>query len=261
MVGDFTGFKAYIFDFDGVIWWGDKLIEGADDTIKALRGAGKKILFVTNNSTKSRREYVKKLGGLGISADESEVVTSGSATAQYLLEKYGPSRVYAIGVEGLTSELMLAGHTLTEEKPGFVVVGHDTGFTYEKLKKAFEHVYYGKAELIAANDDPFAPREGGMAPVAGGIVKAIEYASGVEAFVVGKPNKPIMELCLSILGTSARETLMVGDYLHTDIQAGKNMQMPAALVLSGVSSEKDVEETGITPDFILQDITELMSRL
>jgi len=257
MVGDFSGFEGFVFDFDGVVWLGDNLIEGARDTIESLRRAGKKVAFATNNASKSRKAYAEKLRSLGIHADHWEIETSASAAAKVIKDRGGASKVYAVGMDGLTFELMMAGHTLSDKKPDYVVSAHDETFTYDKLKTAFECIHYAGAKYIAANPDKVGPRDGKLVPASGCIMAAIEYATGVKAEVVGKPEKQIMEAALKSMDLQASQVLVVGDTLDYDIMAGKNAGAKTALVLTGVDSRESAEEKGIQPDFIIDGIKDL----
>lgn len=251
-------FQGFIFDLDGVIWSGETLINGVDEAIKKLRKQGKTILFLTNNASKSRREYAEKLSGFGINASVSEIVTSGHVTAEYLKKKYGGSKIFVVGMNGLREELKLSGHSIVLEDPDFVVVGMDESFTYEKLNKAFELIHYGNARLIAANDDRVAVRGEKLVPVAGSILASIEHATGVKALVCGKPYEPMIDFILGKVGLPKNKVLMVGDNLETDIAFGQQAGVKTALVLTGMHSRADARKSKVKPDYILNNTGELL---
>ncbi|XP_043724663.1 phosphoglycolate phosphatase 1A, chloroplastic-like isoform X2 [Telopea speciosissima] len=148
--------ETFIFDCDGVIWKGDSLIDGVPETLDMLRSRGKRLVFVTNNSTKSRKQYGKKFETLGLSVSEEEIFASSFAAAAYLKSINFPKdkKVYVIGEDGILKELELAGFQYLggpadgekkiELKPGFlmehdknvgaVVVGFDRYFNYFKIQ-------------------------------------------------------------------------------------------------------------------------------
>jgi len=254
-------FKAFIFDLDGCVYRGSIPIPGAADTIAHLRKFGKKILFLTNNATRTPEQYVEKLKGMKIDADVDDVLTSGTATAVFLRKKYGKVRVLPVGGQGLVQELEKIGHkvvhTYEMKKVGFVVACLDSRFTYKKLDLACQAIFSG-ARFVATNVDPTIPVEGGFKPGAGAIVAAISAATGAEPEIVGKPFTHIIKIALDRLETAANETVFVGDRLDTDIQAGKEVGGFTILVLSGSTKREaagKVDDPKKKPDLILPDIS------
>ena len=256
--------KAYILDLDGVIYRGSEVIAGASDAVNRLLD-GARVVFLTNNSTKSRCAVAAKLNASGIRCREGDVITAGYAAAVYLRNRYGARKIYPIGEAGLIRELTEQGHEIdegedvdanTNANADFVVVGLDRDFTYEKLRTGLWNLMNG-AELIATNTDPLLPVEHGFLPGAGAIVSALETASGRPAFVVGKPNPPMMDIVLGHLRIPAHECTLVGDRLDTDILAGTRCGMNTVLVLSGVETEESVRQSDIKPDIVIGSIAEL----
>jgi len=255
------GFRAFIFDLDGCIYRGNIPIPGAADTIAHLRKLGKKILFLTNNATRTPEQYVEKLKGMKVDADVDDVLTSATATAIFLSKKYGKVSVFPVGGRGLIQELEKIGHTTVDaheiEKAEFVVACLDPEFTYEKLDLACQAIFSG-AKLVATNIDQTIPVEEGFKPGAGAIVAAISAATGAEPEVVGKPFRHIIKIALERLGTVASETVFVGDRLDTDIQAGKDVGGFTILVLSGSTKRETAEKVDNPkqkPDLILADVS------
>jgi len=253
-------FKAFIFDLDGCIYRGDRPVEGAVDVIDTLRAKEKKVLFLTNNSTKTPREYTNKLRRMGIEASTQEIMTSSLATAIYMrrLERGG---CYVIGEEALESALSGEGFTLLDEaeakRARYLVCGLDFGLTYEKLVAACFAIQ-GGAKFIATNADPSLPVEGGFMPGAGAIISAIVEATGVKPIVVGKPSKKIMDIALKRLGVSREEAAIIGDCLYTDLAAGKRAGIYTILVLTGATSKDDLMESRQQPDLILESVADLL---
>lgn len=254
---------AFIIDLDGCIYRGDKAIGGAAEAVDAIRAKGKRLLFLTNNSTKTPSEYSKKLSSFGIMADRREFLTSSIATAQYL-KKLGTGRCYVIGQDGLLSALEEGGFKLLDEthssEADYVVCGLDMGLTYAKISAACFAIQAG-AKFIATNPDPNLPVEGGYLPGAGSIMKAIQTATGRKPIIIGKPSRIIMDIALEILKCPPRRAMIVGDTLKMDILAGKKAGILTALVLTGSTTIMQVKRSKIKPDFIWEGIHELCNFL
>jgi len=270
--------KAYILDLDGVIFRGSEVIAGAPDAVNRLRKSAR-VVFLTNNSTQSRDAVSARLNASGIRCREGDVITAGYAAAVYIRKRYGAQKIYPIGEAGLIRELKAEGHEIypgedrdrdcgrggvegscegsdNDTVADFVVVGLDRDFTYEKLRIGLQNILAG-AGLIATNTDPLLPVESGFLPGAGAIVRALETASGRSAFVIGKPNPPMMDAVIDHLGLPAQECTLVGDRLETDILAGSRYGMKTVLVLSGVETEESVRQSRIKPDAVIGSIVEL----
>jgi HAD superfamily hydrolase (TIGR01457 family) len=257
-------YKAFIFDLDGCIYRGNKLIEGAAETIWLLRQLGKKILFLTNNATKTPEAYAEKLQRMKIQVSPQEVLTSGTATAIFLRMKFGKTTVLPIGGDSLVQELRRQGHKIVELNsrvlPRFVVTCLDYDFNYEKMRIAVNAILSG-ARFIATNTDPNVPVEKGFEPGAGAIVSAISTASGVKPIVIGKPSEHMMRMALQVLAVRGKESVTVGDRIDTDIAAGKKIGALTVLVLSGYSKRSHVESSRLKPDLILSNVAELQHYL
>ena len=253
-------YVAFIFDLDGCIYRGNTVIPGAAEKIEELRKLGKKVLFLTNNATKTPKEYVDKLTGMGIDTNPKEILTSATATALYLAKNFGKASIFPVGERGLIVELQRAGHRIIDvNKLGeaeFVVACLDFSFTYAKMKAACQAIFAG-AKFVATNTDPNVPVEGGYMPGAGAIVSAISTATGVKPLVIGKPSRHIVEIALERLGVRASQTVIVGDRLDTDVQSGKMVGAFTILVLSGATSLEKAKETKLKPDLILPSISHI----
>jgi 4-nitrophenyl phosphatase len=260
--------RHFMLDLDGVVYRGDQPIPDARLAINALERDGKKILYLTNNSTLSRGQYAKKLRSFGIVAEPEQIVTSGFATARLLQSRRRKLRIFAIGEEGLAEELRLAGLTLIDEespeRADAVVVGLDRGFNYRKLAQAMRAVREG-AEFIATNPDTTLPTPGGLSPGVGAILSAIEACSErAPSVVVGKPNGYIVEVALEISGASRDSTAVVGDRLDTDIVAGNRCGLFTILVLTGVTKRSELTKMRTdleSPDLVVENLSELVRKV
>ncbi|WP_048055931.1 HAD-IIA family hydrolase [Pyrococcus sp. ST04] len=256
-----------IFDMDGVLYRGNKPIEGARELVELLKSSGVPFLFLTNNSTKTPRMYREKLERMGIDVSEERIVTSGLATRLYMEKHFPPGEIFVIGGEGLVEEMERLGWGVVgvdEARSGrwrdvkYVVVGLDPGLTYEKLKYGTLAIRNG-AKFIGTNPDTTFPGEEGIYPGAGSILAALKAATDVEPMIIGKPNEPMFEIVKDKIGEE--ELWMVGDRLDTDIAFAKRFGMKAVMVLTGVHSLDDVEKIGIKPDLVLPSVKELIEYL
>lgn len=251
-----TAYKGYLLDLDGTIYRGGEAVPGAAAFISYLKERHIPYLYLTNNASASPEHVAERLCAMGIEAAPADVYTSSMATATYLREQASPgAKVYMIGEDGLREQLMASGFVLTDESPDYVVVGIDRAFTYEKLAAAARAVRAG-AVLIATNADAALPTEKGLYPGNGSLVAAVSVASATKPIVIGKPQPIIVQYALERLGTKAAETLIVGDNLYTDIEAGANSGLDSLLVLTGYSTRAEAEIHPARPTHIAEDLTQ-----
>ena len=207
--------KGLLVDLDGTLHVGDEPVEGAREAIERLLAAGLAIRYVTNTTRKPRREVVTLLNQMGFPAHEEHVFTPAAAAAATLRGR----KVHALVAEPLREDL--SGLTLTYRQPDYVLVGDlGTGFTYERLDVAFGKLMEG-AELVALQKNRYWQKESGPSLDAGPFVAALEYASGKEATVVGKPERAFFEAALHELGLETGEVAMVGDDAEADVAGAK----------------------------------------
>jgi 4-nitrophenyl phosphatase len=253
--------NGLILDMDGVLWRGSEPMPGLRAFFETLGRLGIPFALATNNSTRSTGQYVEKLAAFGIAVEPDQIVTSAYATADYLLEEAGPGvGVYMVGEEGLRAALTSRGFRLIEDGAQYVVAGMDRGINYEKLVTAMELIGAG-ARFIGTNPDRTFPTPEGLRPGAGTVLAAIAAASGVEPVIIGKPEPPMIQQALRVLGTATERTAIVGDRLETDILAGKKGGIRTILVLSGVAQREHLAESEIQPDWVVEDIRALAAVL
>ncbi|KAI5671282.1 hypothetical protein M9H77_11646 [Catharanthus roseus] len=274
---------AFLFDCDGVIWKGDVLIHGVPDTIDMLRSMGKNLVFVTNNSTKSRRAYAKKFQTLGISVREDEIFSSSFAAAMFLKVNNFPTekKVYVIGEQGILDELESAGYTGLggpedgrktieweqnnlfdhDKNVGAVVVGLDRHINYYKLQYATLCIRENPGCLFIATNLDAVGHMSVMQewPGAGCMVAAIRGSTEKEPVVVGKPSTFLMDFLLEKFDIPTSRMCMVGDRLDTDILFGQNAGCKTLLVLSGVTTLSTLEDTAnhIQPDYYTSQMPDM----
>ena len=246
--------KAIVFDLDGVVYLGARGIPGVASEIARLQ---KKmpVLFLTNNATKSRIEYVRHLAAYKIGARAEDVMTASYGCARYVEEKYGKGmRVCLVGEQGFRDELEgQAGAVIAGRNARIVVCGLDRHITYEKLDGALRNLNAGAA-FILANNDPTIPREHGASPGSGAIAAALICASGRKPdAVIGKPSVYLIRKLLRMHNIKARDAVFVGDRLEIDIRMANAMGMKSVLVLTGVAKRGDATRAPLSdkPSLVL----------
>ncbi|EFJ42912.1 hypothetical protein VOLCADRAFT_107008 [Volvox carteri f. nagariensis] len=275
--------ECFIFDCDGVIWLGDKVIDGVPETLDMLRGMGKKVFFVTNNSTKSRAGYMSKFQSLGLDVKAEEIYSSSYAAAAYLESINFQKKVYVIGETGILEELDMKGirHlggpsdadkrvTLRsgefmehDHDVGAVVVGFDRYINYYKIQYATLCIRENPGCLfIATNRDAVTHLTDAQEWAGNGsMVGAIVGSTKREPTVVGKPSDFMLKNISASLGLRPDQICMVGDRLDTDIMFGKNGGLTTSLVLSGVTTEEVLNspENKVIPDYVLSKLPDLLT--
>ncbi|KAJ2921888.1 hypothetical protein H1R20_g15205, partial [Candolleomyces eurysporus] len=277
-------YDTWLFDCDGVLWRGDNLIEGVTDVLDMLRRRNKKVVFVTNNATKSRRSYKAKFDQLGVVAHVDEVYGSAYAAAVYVSSVINlpkTKKAYVIGMAGLEEELRNEGiqvlggtdpadNTLEPFDLGTfkrdpdvaaVICGLDTQINYTKLSKAFQYLQHDPAcHFIATNEDSTYPSAHGLLPGAGSVSAPLRYALNKNPVCTGKPSSTMLDCIKAKIQFDPKRTLMIGDRLNTDIQFGQNGGLATLLVLTGVTLESDItgpNASSVVPDFVTQTLGDL----
>ena len=229
----------FLFDLDGVFYKGkeSRVSLGGARVIETLRSKGKRFFVLTNDSTDTIETIRSRLAGFGIRVKTDEILTSAFLTAEYLRSKHGRVTYYLVGEAGLEAEMRRLGHTRTEgEKADFVVVGLDRGLSYDKLDHAARLVR-GGAAIIATHAARLYMYRTGPAVATGPIVRALEYATGKRATVIGKPSRLMFRMALRRARCRSRDAVMVGDQVETDIAGAARAGIDAVLVTSGIDQE------------------------
>jgi phosphoglycolate/pyridoxal phosphate phosphatase family enzyme len=253
-------YRGWLFDLDGTVYVGERLLPGAADLIAALRGDGRRVAFLSNKPLETRADYARKLTRLGVAADPDEVINSSFVLARHLRGIDPGAPVYVIGEPPMLAEMRAHGFEVRDDaRVRWVVIAFDRTFTYAKLDTALQAVK-GGARLIATNPDRTCPVEGGEIPDCAGMIAAVEAVTDrrVEA-IVGKPSPIILEVALAALGVPAEESVMVGDRIETDIVLGKRSGLATILVLSGVTRADDPRITALAPDHVVRSVADLLA--
>lgn len=250
-------FKAFFFDLDGTIYLEDQIFDGVLELINRLKKQDKKFYFLSNNSSKSTEDYLKKLKKMGLEISRENIILSQHPTVAYLKE-HGFKKIFLMGTQSLKKEFRKEGFLLTEEDPEILVLAFDQELTYDRLVRATRFLLQG-IPYIATHPDDRCPTKDGYIPDAGGIAALLFKAAERMPKVFGKPNKEMILFKLEQLNIETDEALMVGDRLYTDIKMGKNAGISTCCVLSGETTLEMIKNSEIQPEFIIDGIWELIN--
>ena len=251
---------ALVFDLDGVVNRREIVIPGAKEAIEQVRRSGLRVIFATNNATRSPESLAKKLGHMGIDAAPEEFVTSTGVLLEEI-ERRGWSgrRAFLIGTEGVRAALTEYGLEVLEGDEGkraeIVITSGDPDFTYDKLRTAGFALHAG-AEFLATNADATFPSPEGLWPGAGSLLAAVETVAGRRAEVMGKPHPPMMQAIARRL-TGCKQIGLVGDQPATDLDGARAMGWRTILVLSGVTDATAAALLDPAPDHIFDSLADL----
>jgi HAD superfamily hydrolase (TIGR01450 family) len=252
--------KLFLFDMDGTLYLGDRLFGFTTALLRRIRETGGRYLFMTNNSSKSVEDYIRKLGKLGIAADREDFITSAQATAWYLLRHHADKPLYVCGTASFKEELRRAGLTVTEDADSAecIVMGFDTELTFQKLHDV-SYLLLTRPDLpyIATNPDLVCPTEFGSVPDCGSVCGMIFNATGKKPIVIGKPSPLMPELAMDKLGISKEQTCVVGDRIYTDVKSGLNAGCVGILVMSGETTYEILEQSPEKPHLVLESAAEI----
>lgn len=271
----FENIHGLIIDMDGVLWHGKTPMPGLETFFATLRATRLPFVLATNNASLTRQQYLDKLASMGVEATPAEVLTSSMATARYLRETLLPEkkRAFVIGEAGLREPLIEQGFELTElyqldqsadsqqnVAADIVVSGLDRTLSWDKLATASILLNNG-ADFVATNADTSLPTEHGEVMGNGGVLAALKAVTGREPTVIGKPQPILYQQALEILGTQVETTVAIGDRLDTDILGAVNAGMRSLMVLTGVSSEQDIDAVDYAPTWVMKDIDAVSAML
>ena len=252
---------AVFLDLDGTIYLGGELIEGALDFLARCDEKGVKRYFLSNNSSRSVKQYVKKLQAFGIPAEEEDVLLS----THDLLSWLGANNItktWLIGTEGMREMLEEKGIETESEEPQYVVLGYDTEISYNKISQASIFMHAG-VPLVASHQDMVCPSPDGGLPDVGAYLAMLKVTTGVDPeHISGKPNAGMILHKIEALGLDPARCAMVGDRLYTDLAMATRAGCVGVLVLSGEATMDDVNEleegAEQQPTVIVKSVDELL---
>ncbi|ASD23392.1 MULTISPECIES: HAD-IIA family hydrolase [Cryobacterium] len=250
--------ECWLTDMDGVLVHENQALPGAAELLQQWTDAGTPFLVLTNNSIFTPRDLSARLRSSGLNVPEERIWTSALATADFLKQQSPGGTAFVIGEVGLTTALHEAGFIMTETNPDYVVVGETRNYSFEAITKAIRLLLKG-ARFIVTNPDATGPSAEGPMPATGAIAALITKATGMEPYVVGKPNPMMFRSAMNRIGAHSENTGMIGDRMDTDIVAGIEAGLHTVLVLTGISDPAEIARYPFRPDEILDGVHQLLA--
>jgi len=250
--------KHVVFmDLDGTVYLGEKLITGADLFLDYLKENGIHHYFLSNNSSRSKAAYVKKLSRLGIQTDVDHILLSTDGVIEYLLGQ-GIKDVYVVGTQSMKDMFQEAGIQVTSSNPVYVVLGYDTELTYEKLRISALFLQ-NNVPLIATHPDLVCPTPEGPVPDVGAMLALFDKATGVKPErIFGKPNPEMITHVFKRHNVGPEDAVMIGDRIYTDMELANRVPCDFILVLSGEAKRSDLQNLSYAPALVVNTIGEII---
>jgi len=252
--------NGYLIDMDGVIFKGSKLLPGAVEFIEQLKRLNAPFLFLTNNSERTPKDLVSKLGHSGLKVSWKHFYTAAHCTADFLTRQKPVCSAFVIGEGGLLIALQEAGIAFDSIKPDFVVVGEGRSVNFELMEKAVRLIVNGSC-LVATNPDTWCPTDSGPRPGTGALAALLESATNKRAYYLGKPNPFMFLTARHRLGLRTQQTIMIGDTMETDIRGAIEIGIQAYLVLTGSTRREELINYAYQPTRVLESVQELAAEL
>ena len=254
-------YNSFIFDLDGTIYRGESIIPGADKTINHIKYLDKKVLFISNKTTGTVKDYYIFLKNFGLNVEEDEIINSTIVVKNYLLDNHPAKKFFAIGEQVFVDELVSAGLQYSEEpmKIDVLLITLDRTLNYEKLEIAAKALENG-ARFFAANIDDTCPVDGGEVLDAGSTISALEKRTHKKLELhFGKPSDFMIKEIKNRLNGNLSDTLLLGDRIETDIAMGNKLGVDTALVSTGVKLYTN-GNSEIKPTYYLNSVFDLIKK-
>ncbi len=258
MAVDLARIRHVVLDMDGTIYCGEQLFDCTLPFLDLLKRLGTTYTFLTNNTSRSKKDYIAKLEKRGIPATADQMYTAADSTISYLREQLPQvKRIAILGTSSLSAQFAEEGFTDDWETPEAVVVGFDTDLTYARLCKTAYFVQQG-LPFLATHPDLICPTDEPTVLVdCGAICTCLTAVTGRTPVVLGKPEPSLLlDICRKA-HVNPEEAMMVGDRIYTDVAMGRRAGVPAVLVLSGEATREDAAACPLPPNLIVTDIGEL----
>jgi NagD protein len=256
-MADRSNITSWLTDMDGVLVHEGHVLPGAAELIAKWQAEGTPFLVLTNNSIYTPRDLSARLVAGGLMVPEDRIWTSALATAAFLDKQMPKGSAFVIGETGLTQALHDIGYVQTDTNPDYVVLGETRNFNFENLTKAIRLIN-GGARFIATNPDATGPSAEGPLPATGSVAALITKATGMEPYIVGKPNPMMFRSAMRKIGAHSESTGMIGDRMDTDVVAGIEAGLHTVLVLTGISDDAEIKKYPFRPTEILNSVADLV---
>lgn len=253
----FSDKKIAFLDMDGTIYLGDLLIQGAREFLDALEEESIMHYFLTNNSSRSKEDYIRKLEKLGIEAKKDDLILSTDGVINFLQQR-NVRQVYAVGTKSMKEMFRQAGIETDSPIPRYIILGFDTELDYKKIKTA-SLLMQKEVEMIATHCDLVCPTPEGPIPDVGSMLALFETATQKKvARVFGKPHPEMVEFILNKHNVNPQEVIIIGDRIYTDMEMARQVGCDFVLVLSGETRTGDVQNLKNPPALVVETIGRLV---
>ncbi|MBS3818910.1 HAD-IIA family hydrolase [bacterium] len=252
--------KLFFLDLDGTVYIGNQLISGAKKFINLLSSFGIHYYFLSNNSSRSKFDYVKKLSHLGINVPTDRIILSTDGVLDFLINR-NIKETYVVGTRSMIDMFEKAGINSDSPSPQYIVLGFDTELVYEKLRKAALFLQKD-VPLLATHPDLVCPTPEGPIPDTGSMLALFEKATEKKASkIFGKPNIEMVQHVIQKYGVTPQEIAMIGDRIYTDMELANRLKSDFFLVLSGETSAEEAARLKKKPALIAKNIGEIAEKL
>jgi len=250
--------KIIFLDLDGTIYLGDQLIKGAQQFLSHLDSLGIHYYFLSNNSSRSKLDYVKKLSRLGIHTKRERIILSTDGVIDFLLRNHIKD-TYIVGTNSMVEMFIDAGIDPDSSSPKYVVLGFDTELVYEKLKKAAFYLLKD-IPLLATHPDIVCPSPEGPLPDIGSMLALFEKATGKKAMkIFGKPNVEMVQHIMTKHHANSKEVAMIGDRIYTDMELANRLECDFILVLSGETTAEEASRLRKKPKRVVENVGKILT--
>jgi NagD protein len=250
--------EAFVLDQDGTLYLEYKSFPWTIDFLKGLDERNIRYLFLSNNSSKSCTEHIKKLAGLGIPAKPEQILSSSESTIEYLKSLKDSEDIYLLATPNVEQDFIEAGFNIDAQKPNYVVLAYDLTFTFEKLDKASRYVRNGVPFIATHEDNNWMISPNDHRPDVGALAAAITASTKVKPKFIGKPNTETINSFLRRLGVTKDKVAIMGDRLNTDIRTGFDNEILTFLVLSGKTKIEELKISPYQPSFVLEKSIDIL---
>lgn len=253
-----SSLKGILFDLDGVLYVGSKPIEGAIAAVARIRGSGIPCRFVTNTSTLSLGSLQHKINALGFSIPANEIISAPQATLFYLQRQRDPVCRLLLA-DDIKKDF--AQFRQADTGVDYIVVGDiGSAWTYPLLNEVFNSLMQG-AKLIAIHKNRFWQAEQGLQMDIGAFIDGLEYASGTQAMIIGKPSTEFFQIALDDMGLQAADVAIIGDDIDADVAGGQRAGLKGILVKTGKYRQAYADASAVRPDLVMDSIADLPAAL
>lgn len=258
LAGVFQNKKIVFLDMDGTIYLGEKLIPGAKEFLSVLRNKGIKYYYLSNNSSRSKTDYVSKLEHLGIPASTEEIILSTDGVIDFLLSRK-IDKTYVVGTQSMKDMFIHAGIEVDSQNPTYIILGYDTELNYLKIKTAALFLQK-KIPMLATHKDLVCPTQEGLIPDVGAIMALFKKATRKSPEkIFGKPNKEMLDHIIKRHEVTANNLVIIGDRIYTDMEMANRIGCDFILVLSGETQKEDVAKLITKPTLIVNNLGQLLT--